>query len=453
MRKLKRQLPGRNYTFTRKFAKTYKRLFELEDFMVATTVKKEMDAAFANEDPEKRFYSISRCEEDGSTMAIMSLVGDGKVKLVPRLPPVDNEFGAPLPRLSKWGFCEGDYIHRAIDRTRLFWDIHVVPTSDYRFGNPLEPLPSPAVDWPSLPEPPLPGKHDRDALLPIWSSIDGQSVTWPWWYRILNLVLQPLFLQPGATTVDIQSHCPENATELFEIELVLGWLESVGAVSKLAFSGYKVTSNFWAAFGDRLHDTEDDWFGEHVKRKTKATSKQQWRDKYNLRYSTMQTSASANGPGRKQPNSRNAANGMGRRIVKDGRAQYRILQQALLEPEAEVAQDPQQAPIGDTTTNNFEMAESTHNTEAPAPQVHPTQAQEPVSAVQIQSWGTSLSMYPATVDTDADMIDPDPNEDADAEGEDMDAEGEEDDMDADGDVDVDSEMDVDAEGEEDDTMY
>jgi hypothetical protein len=452
MRKLKRQLPGRNYTFTRKFAKTYKRLFELEDFMVATTVKKEMDAAFANDDPEKRYYSISRCEEDGSTMAIMSLVGDGKVKLVPRLPPVDNEFGAPLPRLSKWGFCEGDYIHRAIDRNRLFWDIHVVPTSDYQFGNPLEPLPSPAADWPPLPEPPLPGKHDSDALLPIWSSIDGQSVTWPWWYRILNLVLQPLFLQPGATAVEIQSHCPEHTTELFEIELVLGWLESVGAVSKLAFGGYQVTSNFWAAFGDRLHDAEDDWFGEHVKRKTKTTSKQQWRDKYNLRYSTMQTGnsqrANANGPGRKQPNNRDAANGMGRRIVKDGRAQYRILQQALLEPEAEVdAQDTPQAPDGGTVTDDVEMAEATQIPEMPAHQVTSESVQQPASAVRNQSWGTSLSMYPATADTDIDMVDMGHEADADAEGEDIDAEGEEDDMDADG------EMDVDAEGEEDDTMY
>jgi hypothetical protein len=452
MRKLKRQLPGRNYTFTKKFAKKYKRLFELEDFMVATTVKKEMDAAFANDDPEKRYYSISRCEEDGSTMAIMSLVGDGKVKLVPRLPPVDNEFGAPLPRLSKWGFCEGDYIHRAIDRSRLFWDIHVVPTSDYQFGNPLEPLPSPAADWPALPEPPLPGKLYNDALLPIWSSIDGKFVTWPWWYRILNLVLQPLFLQPGATAIDIQAHCPEHTIELFEVELVLGWLESVGAVSKLAFGGYQVTSSFWAAFGDRLHDTEDDWFGEHVKRKTKTTSKQQWRDKYNMRYSTMQTGGSqrVNGPGKTQANG--VANGKGRQIVRNPRAQYSILQQALLQPEAEAdGQDPPHTPGGSSTANDIDLMEATQTSETPAPHTTFQPTQTPALAVQPQSWGTSLSMYPSTADPDIDMTDLGP--DSDAEGEDIDAEGEADDMDEDGDIDTDGEMDVDAEGEEDDTMY
>lgn len=337
MRKLKRQLPGRNYTFVKKFAKSYKRPFELEDFMVATTVKKELDTTFASQDPRKRFYSISRCEEDGSVMAIMSLVADGQVKLVPQVPPVNNEFGAPLPRLSKWGFCEGDYIHRAIDRNRLFWDTHVVPTSSYQCGSPLHPLPSPAADWPSLPEPPLPGKHDPDALLPIWSSIDGQVVTWPWWYRILNLVLQPLYLQPGATATDVLSHCAEHSTELFEVELVLGWLESVGAVSNITGGGYQVTASFWAAFGDRLLDMEDDWFGEYVKRKNKMTAKQQWRDKYNLRYASMQKSSVQPQTEQAARKTRRGGNAVGQRIAKNPKAQYSTLQQAMLEPVPEAA--------------------------------------------------------------------------------------------------------------------
>jgi hypothetical protein len=460
MRKIKRQLPGRNYTFTKKFAKTYKRQFELEDFMVATTVKKELDAAFANEDPEKRYYSISRCEEDGSIMAIMSLVGDGKVKLTPRLPHVDNEFGAPLPRLSKWGFCEGDYIHRAIDRNRLFWDTHVVPTSDYQFGNPLEPLPSPTADWPSLPEPPLPGKTDSGALLPIWSSIDGQSVTWPWWYRILNLVLQPLFLQPGATAADIRLHSSEHTVEVFEVELVLGWLEFVGAVTKLATGGYQVTANFWAAFGDRLRDTEDDWFGEHVKRHTKITTKQQWRDKYNLRYSTMQTQgsqrANANGPGKRQLNghTHGGADGMGRQIVQNSKAQYRILRQALLEPVPEVeAQDTPQALEGGIMATGPEERMTTQVSETPVTHSPFEQIHEP--ALTVHTGPGDLPHTPIEIDTPtADVEMEDIDADADAEGEDVDAEGEVDDVDAEGEMDAEGEIeDMDAEGDEDDTMY
>ncbi|KAL5115517.1 hypothetical protein ACEQ8H_006580 [Pleosporales sp. CAS-2024a] len=361
MRKIKRQLPGRNYTFTKKFAKHYKRPFELEDFMVATTVKKELDTAFANEDPEKRVYSISRCEEDGSIMAIMSLLADGKVKLVPHLPLVNNEFGAPLPRLSKWGFCEGDYVHRSIDRNRVFWDTHVVPTPAYQFGSTIQPLDAPMGDWPSLPDPPLPGKHNCDALLPIWSSIDGQSVTWPWWYRILNLVLQPLFLQPGASTANIYSHCPEGTTELFEVQLVLDWLESLGAVTKTLGGGYSVTLGFWASFGDRLLDSKDDIFGQYVKRNTKSTVKQQWRDKYNMQYSKLQMHRSPNDVQRDTLGPHNVE--MRQQIIGNSRAQYSILQQVIhdqLSSEAQ-GQSLAQAKTDDATegrANGMQAAEN-----------------------------------------------------------------------------------------------
>ena len=296
MRKLKRLLPGRNYTFTARLAKKYGRTFELGDFMTAVKVKKEMDAAFAKEDPDKRIYSISRAESDGAIMAIMSLLEESKVKFVPKVPSVNNEFGAPLPRLSVWGFMEGDYVHRGIDRQRMFWDIHVIPTETYDYGNPLQPASTPLdqgeanslTTWSALPQPPLPGKHDANALLPIWSSMDGQDITWPWWYRILNLVLQPLIFQPGASVEDIHANCDEYTTEIFEIELVLQWLMSVNAVKQTIGGGYITTPGVWAAFGDTLHDMEDDWLNVHVQRKHRKHEKQQWREKYHLRYSTLQ---------------------------------------------------------------------------------------------------------------------------------------------------------------------
>ncbi|KAH4897953.1 hypothetical protein HBI80_188130 [Parastagonospora nodorum] len=414
MRKLKRQLPGRNYTFTKKFAKNYKRPFELEDFMVAATVKKELDTAFASEDPKKRFYSISRCEEDGSIMAIMSLVADGKVKLVPQLPPVDNEFGAPLPRLSKWGFCEGDYVHRSIDRNRMFWDTRVVPTLDYTFGNPFQPIPSPAEDWPSLPEPPLPGCHDDDALLPIWSSIDGKRVTWPWWYRILNLVLQPLYLQPGARAADLYSHCPEHTTELFEVQLVLDWLQSIDAVSKTVGDGYRVSLNFWAAFGDVLLDTRDDIFGQHVKRHTKMTTKQQWRDKYNLRYSKMQAQRFQGGIQQSNGQAERLDATMSERIIHNSKAQYRIIQQAMLNPPSEF------------------QAETAENEQAVEPQVKDmadVQASTACNSEQLFTPHMLEDAYPPAADVEM--------AEAGERGQEEDAEGEQDDVDAEGEVDDD----------------
>lgn len=392
--------------------------------MVATTVKKELDVIFANEDPKKRFYSISRCEEDGSLMAIMSLAAGGKVRLVSRLPLVNNEFGAALPRLSKWGFCEGDYQHRAIDRSRMFWDTHVVPTSDYRFGNPLSPMPTPAADWPSLPEPPLPGRHDPSALLPIWSSIDGQSVTWPWWYRILNLVLQPLYLQPGATATDVYTHCAEHSTELFEVELVLDWLESINAVSRTIGGGYRVTANFWAAFGDRLLDSENDWFGDQLKRTKKMTTKQRWRDEYNFRYSAMQKHGAqafaASSRRQEQVPSHARGQTVGQQIARNSKAQYRILQQALLEPAPQAEEemvveqgDQVPTPVADAVEQNQTSATEVTELLSPAPRT--SVQEENAEVVQTPSNEVPLNQEVEMVDADAEMDAGD--EDEDAEGE------------------------------------
>lgn len=104
----------------------------------------------------------------------------------------------------------------------------------------------------------------------------------------MNLVLQPLIFQPGATVEDIHANCDEYTTEIFEIELVLQWLISVNAVKKIIGGGYVTLPGVWAAFGDVLHDMENDWLNEHLKRKSEKHEKQEWRDKYNLRFSTLQ---------------------------------------------------------------------------------------------------------------------------------------------------------------------
>jgi hypothetical protein len=298
MWRLKRLRPGRNYDFTGSFAKKYRRLFELEHFMAATKCKKNLDIAFAQEDPEKRSFVLSRTANDGTVMAVLSLVSAGQVKLVPRLPPINSDFDAPLPRLSVWGLCEGTYATRLIDRERLFWEVDVVPTSTYQYGNPLQPIASPPLQgkdgslarWPTLLEPPLPGRDSPDALLPIWSSIDGKSVTWPWWNRILNLVLQVLLFQPGLTATQILGQCPKYTTEMFEIELVLDWLEAVKAVHRSDHGTYDVLPGFWAVFGDTLLGEEDDEFGEHVKKNgtNKVLAERDRRSEYNLRQSTIQ---------------------------------------------------------------------------------------------------------------------------------------------------------------------
>lgn len=396
MRKIKRLLPGRNYTFTKVFAKKYVRPFEPTDFMDAVQVKKAMDKAFAEQDPEDQHFNISRCEPDGSVMAILGLVSERKVKLVPQLPSVDNEFGAPLPRLSVWGFGEGNYSTRAMDRGRFFWDVHVLPTAAYEFGSPLQqvssPLEQPDIgefsEWQPLPDPPLPGKDDPEALLPIWSSIDGQSVTWPWWYRILNLVLQPLIFRPGAMVADIYAHCATHTTEMFEIELVLQWLESINGVSKTHGEGYITKPGIWAAFGDKLIDTDDDWIGEHVKRKVKKQEQQRWREEYNQKLSSLQQGHAQQadyGDLAQEENDHVLDEATRNQILQNPKRQYGIMQRVLdsqtLQPENGISElgassDPVATTEGQAENEEATGAEEARSSVLQTPEIQDTPSQD-----------------------------------------------------------------------------
>ncbi|KAF1957820.1 hypothetical protein CC80DRAFT_592305 [Byssothecium circinans] len=341
--KLKRLRPGRNYEFTSRFAMKYRRAFELKDFIAAAELKKILDLTFAS----GHAFTISRTAHDGAVMAILSLVSDGQIKLVPRLPPTNNVLKAPRPRISVWGFNEGDYVHRKMGRDHLFWQVDAIPTSNYMYGNPLQPAPFPRLpkadgspaDWEYLPDPPLPSRDDPHALLPIWSSIDGQHVIYPWWNRILNLVIQSLMFQPGATASEIFSHCPKFTTELFEVELVIYWLEQIKAVKQTPSGTYSVQQGFWAVFGDKLIDEENDKFGEDVKRKNKSNRLEpSWRTEYNQRFATLQqengtlqegtmtTDDEASAPETTRP--------MTQQILQNSKSQYRIAKQALQAPPA-----------------------------------------------------------------------------------------------------------------------
>ncbi|KAF2742044.1 hypothetical protein M011DRAFT_296951 [Sporormia fimetaria CBS 119925] len=303
-RKIKRLLPGRNYDFLASLARKYRRTLEMHVFTEAVEMKKRLDKAFIDPRSDRRYFVLSRTAKDGAVMALFSLLAEGQIKITPILPPINNDPQAPAPRLSVWGLMETGYKHRKIDRKRIFWEIRAEPTQYYTFGNPLRPCPAtPApgsyATWLPLADPPLPGKEDPRAPLPIWSSIDGQHVTWPWWYRLLNLVLQIVAFQPGASAAEVYEQCPSESTELFEVELVLKWLASVNAAEELEDGTWTVKAGFWAAFGDQLVDEGQDWFGEHVKRVKPSEVKQPERFQYNIR--SARVSAMVGGEGGGEP--------------------------------------------------------------------------------------------------------------------------------------------------------
>jgi hypothetical protein len=395
-RKIKRLLPGRNYHFTAGFAKNYRRTFELSDFMTAAQLKKDLDSAFTNTDPDKRTYLVSRAAENGTVMALISLASEGTIKLVPQLPPTNNDFNASIPRISVWGFSEGDYHHRLMDRKRLFWPLAVVPTDKYKYGNPLCPTPPPPtptedlpIDWNPMPEPPLPAREqDSTALLPIWNTIDGQTVIYPWWNRVLNIVIQAILFQPSVTAQEIFDRCETYTTEVFEIQLVLDWLVTVHAARRLRHGTYELLPCYWAVFGDKLIDDENDEFGEHVRRLTRSkklvpTRSTDHNIEYNLR------SQAARGANDEAAEGNGAFISTEEQILGNVRQQYTVVKHSLQNQDTGMSFSPG----------------------------------ERLSTQVLQEGVASITPTPSATTQDIEMTDAD----ADVEGEEVDAEGESDD--------------------------
>ncbi|KAF1973862.1 hypothetical protein BU23DRAFT_598721 [Bimuria novae-zelandiae CBS 107.79] len=415
-RKVKRQVPGRNYLFASQFAKHYRRTFQLSDFMSAVGLKKDLDAAFTSSDPEKRTYLVSRAADDGTVMALISLASEGRIKLVPRLPPIKNEFDAPLPRISVWGFHEGEYAHRLMDRKRLFWPIEAVPTTAYEYGNPLQPASSPPAndgaphDWNPMPQPPLPTNEAHSkALPPIWSTIDGQTVIYPWWNRILNIVIQALLFSPGITSRDIFARCETYTTEVFEIQLVLDWLVGVPAAKKSPHGTYEVLPGYWAVFGDRLIDEETDEFGTHVRRQKKnMMAGKNWRTEVNRGYNARQNDGGAVESAQANLGPDDEAS---QQIFNDWRKQYSIAKEITAEPGGAT-------PMEDVQSTAATEAQSEDNvsgevgpgdqTMLEAPSTVPTPAFTPAA---------TPALTPSTTTQDVEMMDADADGDVDAEGE------------------------------------
>ncbi|PVH97536.1 hypothetical protein DM02DRAFT_567905 [Periconia macrospinosa] len=455
MWKIKRLRPGRNYNFTPGFALKYRRAFELKDFMAAVQLKKQLDESFAANRP----FTISRTAEDGAVMAILTLAHDDRIRLVPKIPPIDNELGAPHPRISVWGFSEGDYVHRAIDRSSLFWEVQAIATDSYTYGSPLKPHSTPdtshlSTDWESLPAPPMPGHDDANALLPIWSTIDGQHINYPWWYRILNLVVQSLMFQPGASAVEIFSHCPQHTTELFEVQLVIDWLEKVSAVKQNMHGTYEAKTGFWAVFGDKLIDEENDEFGENVKRKGKTTVVEPtWRTEYNLRFSTLQKSNNVsvqqeNISSDEEESSSEEDGGQSpvlQQIMKNSRSQYHITKKALQKSTLKKTRTAEDEDVIMTDTISAEEAGNYNASRTdsmdnepkriapPTESVHVVTQQADVAAAQIAPSRTTIDGAYNAATTPETLGDEGENSshmhtpmdmDGDAEMEDVDAEGE-----------------------------
>lgn len=219
-----RSMPGRNYDITDQYLNSFKKTLDEPRFNVALAYKAKMDEAFKKPGGSVPFTYYA---SDGESLALLNLIAHKRVRLVPRNVP-----------MNRFGLMDGSYRTRFMDKSRLHFEMDVVATDDYIFGNPL--LSSP------LPPAPRPDDHDGRPPIPVWYDIHGNFVP-VMWKKVLMAVMSVVSMRTGINLKELR-RCLKPSVEEWELKLVMKWLVEIKAVrglSECEIEGWAVGEWWW----------------------------------------------------------------------------------------------------------------------------------------------------------------------------------------------------------------
>ncbi|GAB7351127.1 hypothetical protein MBLNU459_g1587t2 [Dothideomycetes sp. NU459] len=238
-----RAAPGRNYDVNDALLRAFRRPWDVDHLRHAAAFKATLDAEFLAHGK----IALSYQTPDPEMMALTNLVAAGRVKVVPVLPPINHDLKAPWPRLSKWGFTEGNYKTVHMNKERLHFGIELHPTPAYVHGVPLDPAGRRA--------PPLTKQFPGEvgARLPLWTDINGALIE-ELWNMMLTATLHLLVFRPGLT-VDVMVRNFDGKLWAWELDLFLEWAENVGIAKKVeeglgegGEAGWRAAEWWWLTF-------------------------------------------------------------------------------------------------------------------------------------------------------------------------------------------------------------
>ncbi|KAI9834287.1 MAG: RNA polymerase III transcription initiation factor complex subunit [Phylliscum demangeonii] len=226
-----RMVPGRSYDVTAHFYSCLKKAFKESALIQAAIFKTQIDQAFRDTGIMRVSYNAG----DGENLALTNMVASQRVRLVACNVPANA-----------YGLLDGGYRTRFMDKERLFFDVDVVPTDTYEYGNPIDsPLPPAPMSDPARHATTLDGTEaagEPFLPIPLWFDIYGNFIPLLW-RKVLAAVLSILIMRTGITTPELH-RCLRPSLYLFDLEMVLDWLVQAKAVTKVA-TGWQVDEWWW----------------------------------------------------------------------------------------------------------------------------------------------------------------------------------------------------------------
>ncbi|KAM3423164.1 hypothetical protein BST61_g615 [Cercospora zeina] len=156
---------------------------------------------------------------DQDYIVLTNLCATGMVRCDVILPETKQEFDAPAPKLSPWGYSGTNYQTKRANQDQLKFDLVYVKNANYKYDPELSnnipiPLTAPVVEGETGPR------------IPFWVDIHGNLID-DIWDMCLRSILHLVVFRSGERAVTMQQAHNHKLWQ-WEIELILHWMEQTG---------------------------------------------------------------------------------------------------------------------------------------------------------------------------------------------------------------------------------
>lgn len=214
-----RQLPGRNFIIHNDVLAQFRRWpAKPEEYQFLRQVAN----AWAN--INQHFKSHEQLDlvaeaSDPEYLVLTNMVAQGQIKAVAMLPPTKDEYDAPFPKLSPWGYAGPSYETKKVNPASLKSPIVYVKTLAYQSQHGLK---GDIV----IPMQPALKPGEKGTRIPFWVDIHGNLID-DVWDMVLRSIVHLLAFRPGSTASKMQKSHNHKFWD-WEIEMVLDWMEKSG---------------------------------------------------------------------------------------------------------------------------------------------------------------------------------------------------------------------------------
>lgn len=225
VKKQGRRLPGRNLRLDdANFLPIFKRWSDKqgpEHLFLTRVAKRRADVLDTLRYQDH--YELEYSAEDELYVVLTNMVGQGLLQVKSNLPERNDDFGAPFPKLTAWGYSGYNYNVRTFDKTRLRFSIVYEKTDKFTFEHGLR-------NDVSIPiYPPHYGNEDGHRI-PLWVDIHHNLLP-RMWEMVSRSVLHLVVFRPGINSTDIEE-THKGKIWAWEIDLLMKWMEETGIAER-----------------------------------------------------------------------------------------------------------------------------------------------------------------------------------------------------------------------------